>query len=697
MKLVICEKPNAAEKIASAIASAGKKKAERRAFGKASYWQTEFGGEKITVVSAVGHLYSLRQAGAGQYPVFDVEWAPAYEVDEEAGFQKPYLEAIKKLSEGAEEYVCACDFDTEGTLIGYNILRFACRAEKASRMKFSTLVQEELQSAWLNRGKFDLENALAGEARHILDWFYGINLSRVLMACLRAASGKNQVMSIGRVQGPALALLAKREKEIASFVPSPYWEVSCKCKGVKFENSKGRFLKKEEAELALSSSQKEGVVEKIEKKEQLQPPPPPFDLTSLQLEAHRAFGMEPKATLEAAQRLYESALISYPRTGSQKLPATLNLKKIISMLSEDQHYLAHARKLLEAGRLKPQEGKKEDPAHPAIHPTGQRPKEELGKLDARIYDLIVRRFLACFGEPAKRESQKIRIKSGFQQYSASGVRTISQGWFEAYLPYLKLEEAAMPPFFEGEKVQLSEFALEEKKTQPPKRYTSASIVAELEKRGLGTKATRAAIVETLFKRGYVEGESIAVTPFGMAVYELLSKSAPEILDEKLTRDIESEMERIKDGESEKSVIGKGKAYLVRIIKKFSGKEREIGLELLVGLRKKESGVVEIGACPKCGSQMRIITMQTGRQFIGCGNYPACKNAYPIPSGVKAAGSGEVCPYCKAPIIKGFLKGKLAFKICPNPSCKQEDGQAESPSEASHAARKALKRKGKEKE
>jgi len=671
MKLVICEKPNAAEKIAAAI---GGSKTSRKNLGGIGYWEVERDGEEVVVVSAVGHLYSLRQVGKGWfYPVFDVEWAPTSDVEKDAGYQKPYLDAIRKLAKNADEYVCACDFDIEGSLIGYNVLRFACKSEQGSRMKFSTLTHDDLENAWLERGKLDLENALAGEARHMLDWYYGINLSRALMASLRRAGG-NQVMSIGRVQGPALSILVRKEKEIASFVSQPYWELSCACKETEFGHVNGRFSKKEEADAALANSKSPGVVEKVEHKEYPQPPAPPFDLTSLQVEAHRALGIDPKTTLELAQTLYESAMISYPRTSSQKLPAKLNLKKIIESLSNQPAYVAHAKKLLAENRIVPLEGKKDDPAHPAIHPTGQR--GNAGEREGRLYDLIVKRFLSCFAEPAKRESQKVVVLSGTEKYAASGNRTVKQGWFEIYAPYVKLEEITLPEFSEGESVQLAGFRIEEKKTQPPKRYTAASIISELEKRGLGTKATRAAILDTLFRRGYVDGKSIAATPFGMAVYDLLSKAAPEILDDELTHGIEEEMEKICDGENEKTAIEHGKKVLSAILTHFEGHEREIGLGLLAGLRSKEAGASEIGICPRCGDgQMRIIKMKTGRQFIGCGNYPSCTNTYSIPMGVKVAGVGAVCPFCKAPMIRGFVGGKKVFEICPNASCKQEGGGA----------------------
>lgn len=668
MKLVICEKPNAAEKIAAAI---GGGKASRKSLGSVGYWEAERDGETVLVASAVGHLYTLRQSDKGwHYPVFDVEWAPTTEVEKNASYQKPYLDAFVKLSKKADEYVCACDFDTEGSLIGYNVLRFACGSEKGSRMKFSTLTREDLESAWLERGELDLENALAGEARHILDWYYGINLSRALMACLRSAGG-HHVMSIGRVQGPALALLAKKERDISLFVPQPYWELGCSGKGVPFEHTHGRFMKKEEAESALKNSGTPGIAQKLERREYPQPPSPPFDLTSLQVEAHRALGFDPKLTLELAQTLYEAALISYPRTSSQKLPAKLNLKKIIEGLANHAEYAQHAAKLLSAGRTVPLEGKKEDPAHPAIHPTGQ--TGSVGAGERRLYDLIVRRFLSCFAEPAMRESQKVIVSSGGETYAASGNRTVKQGWFEIYAPYVKLEEITLPEFTEGEHVPLTAFKIDEKKTQPPKRYTAASIISELEKRGLGTKATRAAILDTLFRRGYVDGKSIAVTPFGLALYDLLSKSAPEIIDEELTHSIEEEMEKIRDGENEKKAIENGKSVLTRILSKFNGHEREIGLGLLAGLRSKDAEDSSIGSCPGCTEgMMRIIRMKTGKQFIGCSNYPKCSNAYSLPQGVKIAGAGGKCLHCGAPMIRGFSQGRKIFEICPNPSCKHEE-------------------------
>ena len=665
MKLVICEKPKVAEKIAYAI---GKGKADRKSANGVPYYEVERDGDLIIVVSAVGHLYTLRQAeGSGGYPVYNIEWAPSSEVEKEADYTKKYVDAIKKLAPGADEYICACDYDIEGSLIGYNAMRFACGTEVGSRMKFSALTSDDLENSYLERGKLDVENALAGEARHMLDWFYGINLSRALMASIRSAGASyKQTMSIGRVQGPALAILAKKEKEITAFASKPYWELWCKAKEIRFDSVRGRFEKKEEATAAMGASAANGTVEKVERKDWLQPPPPPFDLTSLQVEAHRALGIAPARTLELAQTLYEASMISYPRTSSQKLPAKLNLKRIVESLSKNQAYEKIAKAQIVEGRFTPAEGKKEDPAHPAIHPTGQ--TGQVGEKETRLYDLIVKRFLACFGKPAKRETLKVSLISGTERYAASGSRTVDIGWFDAYAPYVKMDEVTLPAFVEGEKVAVSGFKVDEKKTQPPRRYTAASIISELEKMNLGTKATRAAVIETLFKRGYLEGESIRATPFGIAVYDLLAKVAPEIMDEELTKSIEEEMERIADGENEKKAIENGKKVLNAILKKFEGNEKDIGFGLLSGLRQKDFADSMLGKCVKCGGDLRAIRSRMGKQFVGCSGYPDCKATYPLPQEAKIMPLGKACEKCGTPIVRVIRKAKKPFEMCIDPLC-----------------------------
>ncbi|MFN3910400.1 MAG: DNA topoisomerase, partial [Candidatus Anstonellaceae archaeon] len=377
-------------------------------------------------------------------------------------------------------------------------------------------------------------------------------------------------MSIGRVQGPALAILGKRELEIKNFKPVPYWEISCLVEKIKFLHIKKRFDDKKEAQKVLEESKNPPwKIEKIQKHSFKENPPFPFDLTSLQVEAYKHFKFTPQQTQQLAQNLYENSLISYPRTSSQKLPLKLGLNKIIERLAQQSDYKEHCKKLLNNKWFKPNEGKKEDPAHPAIHPTGLI-AENLEKREKKLYDLIVRRFLACFMPPAKKETTKIFLKCSNQQYFTEGTTTLELGWQEVYKPYVEFSAQELPKFLEGQEVVVSKFTLDEKLTKPPRRYTPASIVSELEKRALGTKATRATVIETLFKRGYIKGRgSVTVTPFGLAVLEVLQKHVPEILDEELTRNIENKMEQIQEKKLEPSIITQeGKNILLSILEKF---------------------------------------------------------------------------------------------------------------------------------
>ncbi len=668
LELIVAEKPKVAEKIAFALCS----NAKRKALGGIAYYEgtaTEDGTE-IAVAPAVGHVYTLvEKEKTNTYPAFDIEWVPSFEVEKGAAYTKGYVKLLESLSKKADKLTVACDYDIEGSLIGYNVFRFAYGKKTGARMKFSALTQGDLVEAYLERGELDYNNAFAGEARHILDWYYGINLSRALMSALKAAN-RFKIMSIGRVQGPALGILAQLELKIRAFVPTPYWEVSAHIKGVEFMHSGGRFENEEEAHKALGETKKDGKIESVEKREQIVQPNPPFDLTSLQVEAYRVFGVAPARTLELAQTLYEGSLISYPRTSSQKLPAKLNLSGIIKKLTENPAYVKEANALLDNKWFKPLEGKKEDPAHPAIHPTGLQPSGKLEEQERKLYDLIVRRFLATFAPEAKKERTAVVADSNGQKYSAGGVVTTKKGWIDFYGQYYKTEDKELPPFSESEKVEFEKKKKTKKETKPPRRYTDASIISELEDHHLGTKATRATIVETLHKRGYMTGKSIQVSDLGLKVIDVLGKYAPEILDENLTRKLEDDMEEIQNGKMGKEeVITEGKEILIQILDKFKKSEAKIGNELLGALEASEKAQSQVGVCDKCGAQLRIIKMRLGKQFIGCGGYPNCRNAYPLPGGAWVMPTGKPCATCGKPVvIVKMSKGRSAFQMCIDPKC-----------------------------
>lgn len=666
--LIIAEKPSASQKIAAALAEGKVETVGKRV----RHYTLERGGQKIVVAPAVGHLYGLTTKTKG-YPVFEAEWLPSWETSKTSAFTKEYLEHILSLAKGAKEIVAATDFDIEGEVIAANVIEFGIKSKKASRMRFSTLTQDELQESYDGRQPhLDQGMVGAGRTRHYLDFAWGISLSRALMAAIKRA-GIFKIMSIGRVQGPALALLAERDNAIAAFKPEPYWELFAKVKGTDFGHTQNPFKDKAVADKARAGTKPEGVVEKVEKKKYHQLQPFPYDLTSLQVDAYRAFGFTPSETLRHAQGLYEGAFISYPRTGSQKLPAKLNLAKILGQVASQQEYAELAKKLIAAKRFTPRDGPKDDPAHPAIHPTGQQPRGASPQ-EQKLYDMIVRRFMATLAPPAARERQTVDLRLGTEPFRAQGSRTLEPGWME-YFPYAKFEEVELPQFAEGEKVKASKIDLLQKETQPPKRFSPASLVKKLETQGLGTKATRSEIVETLFNRGYVEDKkAIKVTPLGMAVYDGLKRDAPEILSEELTKKFEDEMELIQAGKKEPAEVeAEGREVLVKIAQEMKEKEAEIGKRLLSGLQLTERKASVIGPCPTCKKGNLVIKRSRFGLFVACDQYPACRQTYPIPKGSMIKPTGKACEFCFTPIVTVIRRGRRPFKMCLTVNCKSKEG------------------------
>jgi len=666
--LILAEKPSSAQKIAASLSQG---KAVRKAVHGIAYFEFERQGSQYVVVPAVGHLFSLAEREkSGGYPVFDVEWKPSHEVSETAAFSKPYLQNIAALCKGVKQFVASTDYDLEGEVIAGNLMEFVCKQNpgKVRRMKFSTLTSEELEEAFTKAApSMDLGLLDAGRTRHRLDFYWGISLSRALMAAMKAG-GRFSVMSIGRVQGPALAVLAKRELEISAFKPEPYWEVFALVKDTRFESVRGKLKTEAQAVEAVSKAGKTGFVEKVERKKFHQMPPFPFDLTTLQTEAYKAFSFSPTQTLEVAQHLYEEAVISYPRTSSQKLPERLNLSKIISKLADQPAYSKLAARLVKEKRFSPHEGKNEDPAHPAIFPTGEKPAPAPGP-KAKLYDLIVKRFLACFADSAVREKMSVALKLGSEQFVAQGARTIEGNWMEFYSPYAKFEEVTLPDFGQDEGVIADKVWNEKKMTQPPKRYTEASLVRKLEAEDLGTKATRASIIKTLFDRGYVKGKSIEATPLGLTVYNALNDNVPQILSEELTRHFEKEIVAIQSGGKKSAeVIEEGKQSLSKLCEEFRGKEKAIGSKLLAALDQTRREASVLGDCNLCKQGKLIVRKSKYGVFVGCSAYPACRNTFPLPRESVAKPTGKVCEKCGTPIVRIFRKGRKSFSMCLLTTC-----------------------------
>ncbi|HRR55227.1 MAG TPA: DNA topoisomerase, partial [Candidatus Methanomethylicus sp.] len=350
-QLIICEKPSAAMKVAYALGEGGVKRVGGRFFPAFSLKR---GANQITVVSALGHLYALAQQSIGwSYPVFNIGWMPINEVERGMARAKAWIGAIAKYAEGADEFVSACDYDTEGSLIAFNILRYACRGAdaKARRMRFSTLTKQDLVAAYEGMsGELDAPVIEAGRARHELDWIFGVNVSRALMDSQIRAGGGYEVLSAGRVQSPTLYALYRRENGIKLHVPDPYWVIAAEVEvagwRVPADYAEGRVLSLKEADgIVRRCNGAEGVVSRVSGKRTAIPPPAPFDLGTLQSEAYRHFGFSPSRTQKVAEKLYLNALISYPRTSSQRLPPSLGYARILEGLSKNRHYAEAAGEL----------------------------------------------------------------------------------------------------------------------------------------------------------------------------------------------------------------------------------------------------------------------------------------------------------------------------------------------------------------
>lgn len=675
-ELIITEKPSAAMKIAYSLADSKPVKKSNRGV---PYYMLAHKGQDIVIVPAVGHLFTIAEKKSKRsYPSFELEWAPSSQINKRVSYTKKYADTIAKLAKDAKSYTVACDYDVEGEVIGLNCVRFLCKKKDANRMKFSTLTKGELIGSYENKNDtLNWGQANAGETRHFLDWLYGINLSRALMAAVRK-NGRKKTLSTGRVQGPALKIVVDKEKEIQDFTPEKYWQLELKGKLNKKKitafHEKDRFKEEKKADAVVKKTENtEGKVKEIQTDEKTVYPPYAFDLTTLQTEAYRSLGISPKKTLSLAQNLYTKGYISYPRTSSQKLPSSIGYQKIIGSLKKQDDYSKICKEILEKSKIYPRQGKRTDPAHPAIFPTGSNPKK-MKKDEKRVYDLIVRRFLSAFGDSAKRVHTKMDIDVKEELFIAKGAVTTEKGWYKYYGKHVNAKEKPIPEAKVDDEVNVEEIKKHEKETQPPRRYSPSTILRELENKNLGTKSTRAQVVDTLYHRNFIKGRRyLEATPMGMGVVEALSKHSPKIIDEELTKHFEEEMDEIRSQEKTKDdVLDEAKAVLKDILEDFKEHEKEIGKELVAAQKETEEDET-IGDCPNDDGKLRIKKGKYGR-FGACSNYPDCKTTYNLPNKGFIEFHDKKCDACKVPTVMIKFKGRKKQEVCINPKCPTKETQ-----------------------
>lgn len=673
--LIISEKPDAARRISESIADKKPKVIKKNG---ADYYVFTVNGKKHVCVPAVGHLFVLNTKKDGKgwnYPVFEMEWIPTWTRKGTEWVEK-YFKNIQALAKNAEEFIDAADVDNEGEVLLYNILRFICGREDAKRMKFSTLTKDELIESYRNMDDHIMKQmAEAGLTRHELDASWGFNMTRALTLALKSSESKGfTLLSTGRVQGPTLSLLMEREMEIRNFISVPFWQLELH---VNIDNGnfvasfeEERIWDKKKADKILGNCKnKDAIVKDIRKRDYDQLPPAPFNTTELQSEAYSQFKFSPTQTLSIAESLYQSGYISYPRSSSQKLPPRIGYGKIIKALGKLSPYKKFAETLLKTN-LKPIEGNGDDPAHPAVYATHEVPNlTELNSQQKKIYDLIARRTLAAFAEPATRETNTVTLDVNDYKFILVGKRTVKEGWMEIYSPFISRDEVIIPELEIGQVLKVIKLEMLSKKTEPSGRYSQGSIVKELEKRNLGTKSTRAEILQTLYDRGYISGKSIAVTKLGEAVVEALKNYCPRIVSEELTKHFEDEIEQVYNGEKERAkVVEEAKNVLAETLKEFRKNERDIGKKLLEGLIAAREEAGTLGPCPKCGSNLRTLRSKKGSLFVGCKGYPNCNNMYPLPGMAKIIPLGKLCEQCKTPMIQVIRRGRRPFRMCLDPNC-----------------------------
>lgn len=659
--LIITEKPQAALKIASALGAA-KKYAENRV----PFYELTRNGRQIIVACAVGHLFNLTYSkGQTGWPIYNMEWEPSYK---KAAYMKNYYDTLSKLRNRAGEFMVATDYDNEGEVIGWNVLRFIMREKDAKRMKFSTLTKDELERAYENPlPTLDWGQAYAGETRHQIDWLYGINLSRALMSAIKT-TGTFRILSIGRVQGPALKIIVDREREITSFKSETYWNAYAINNGDRFKYVKDIT---NPAELPEFEKIKEADAE-TKVRQEIVAPPTPFDLTTLQREAYAWLHISPANTLKIAQSLYLDGLISYPRTSSQKIPKEIEPEKILKKLSRKYPSVAGAT------RPFPVKGSKSDPAHPSIYPTGD--YAELKEDEKKLYDLIVRRFISCFSQDAQLARKTITLTADNKKFTANATTIKHAGWMDVYPS--STEESHLED--RSGRVKVDKVEIEEKQTQPPKRYTPASLITLLEKKNLGTKTTRSMIIEILLDRGYLEGQSLKPTPLGENLIAALEKYSPIIIDEQLTEQLEEKLEGIQSStnghlQKEEHVLREVSEIIEKISNTFRTHEKEIGTSLMeANLEMREAAKEQsiIMPCPVCkvGNLSIKFSKKSRRYFAACDKYPECKTTFSLPPNALIKTTGKVSPN-GLPLLLALRKGKRPWEFEFNPNYKR-DGETD---------------------
>ncbi|MCX7831917.1 MAG: DNA topoisomerase I [Actinobacteria bacterium] len=671
--LIVSEKNITARKIAT-ILSGGKFKTEKVYKYPLYTWEND--GKTYRCFGLKGHILKVdfpkQYSNWSKVDLLELVKADTIKIPKE----EKMVKLVEKEAKNAQMLIVATDFDREGELIGYDLAKIAKTKNPElliKRARFSALTKEEIEKAFANLHDPYTNLALAGESRQTIDLVWGATLTRFLSLTAKKI-GKN-FLSVGRVQSPTLALIVKREEEIRSFVPEKYYQVYVllekdgKQFRAHYENQ--RIKDKKEAETIADEIRKSSaVVIEVSRRQAEQKPPSPFNTTEFLAAASSIAGISPGRAMQIAENLYTRGFISYPRVDNTVYPPSLNLVSIARSLKKYKPVSKYIDEILSQEKITPTRGKKQSTDHPPIYPTGEIP-ESLDSHEEKIYDLVVRRFLATISESAIHEVTHIELVADKHKLIASGLRYLKEGFLKVY-PYSKNKEEILPELNQGEILNVVGVEVVEKETKPPARFSQAGLVREMEKLGLGTKSTRHSIIQTLYERGYVHGNPVQPTELGMAVGRAILKHMSEIATHEMTAELEEKMNAIEEGlEKKENVIQKSREELERLLLNVKPKEEEVRKAIWEG----ESKDKVIGKCPECGGELQVLTSKkTKKRFLGCSNFTKdenkCSVTFPLPQTGKIISAEKTCESCGTPMVKIINRGKRPWVICPNPKCEK---------------------------
>ena len=687
MHLIIAEKNIAARRIADILAASPKSEMDADSVGSVKGSKVHTGKEKGSKV------HTGKENGVNTYRfddtitlglrghVVEIDFEPGYNnwrsetntprtlIDAEI-IKKPtaknIVALIKKISKKATLVTIATDYDREGELIGkeaFEIVRSANADVPVQRARFSAITPQEITAAFNAPAEIDFDLAAAGEARQVIDLIWGASLTRFIS--IAAKRGGKSILSVGRVQSPTLAMIVDREKEIEAFVPEPYWMISVDTeKGgtpVTARHTTDRFQNKTEAVKAEQNTAAPLIVTGVKEGTRTDRAPTPFDTTAFIVAAGR-LRFSASNAMRIAEELYMNGYVSYPRTDNTVYPKSLDLDGILQELRKTS--LSRAVEWTQANRRKePTRGKKSTTDHPPIHPAGAAKKEDLPDDHWKIYELIVRRFLATLSPDAQWTTLKYLFDAGTETYTATGSLLVEAGYREVY-PYSEAKETILPEMQMGEHLPVLAINNEEKFTTPPPRYSQSKLIQRMEELGLGTKSTRHEVIGKLVSRRYVEGTPVRPTLVGRGVVEAMENHGVPITDPEMTSTIEQHMEEIKEAKlTRDEVVSESQTMLRHVFDVLEANEDQIGREIMD--RNDEERI--LGKCPVCGHDLMIRQTKGMSQFIGCTGYPDCTFNIGLPGAVwgTAIREEKVCEQHGLNYIRLIRKGARPWEIgCP---------------------------------